>query len=603
MAISPSQTNGPRETLETSESDMTQIRQEIGLIADRSHREKLISDEAYKGYRELVDSRENHEIGAEMLENTREFAKGHERKAIRINQKIQSAIKNGIASKADEEFLMEKLVSDNIQFADKSEEVEKLIDQKLERMKKEREAYDKLAGHELIKDIGCLKVDGNTRIDFPNAEEFLKLTVPKRRELLKKLEEALPKAEKYAKENESAEDKELTTGYENKLKGALKKGIIGKQTYDEFLNGFKKIDHEERKYWDGEFDAQMERYETLWGQIRGALEGEALKSIEDKIDNSGYTELFAEFGRLKNSENKRLNESYSGDLEKFRKDGIIGRHTVAQFVLWMNQKELSDKYKAEQKLPNQMARYEKLWKNVEDIPEKQQDFMMSKIDVWGYTELNQQYNKYIGADGVQAEGSDRDSLSQLKSTEVRNAIVETDEMLGKQGEGKRGAFIKILDKMFNKVNRNSFDATSFETQLRERAAKDNPNIKRDKRGRVANDEVDFSRIREDANILQEKENTKVIKKSGFIQVESQDADGNIHRDIQTTINGRASMERFLSEDGKHSYQAEQDGGKDDLSLAIWANSGRTVELDLQEIQALHKHLKKSEKQERLDEAA
>ncbi len=584
-------------------NQMSQMRHEIGMIADRSYHDNLISDEAYAGYRELAEKREGHEIGAEMLESTREFAKKHEEKAIRVHKKIQSAIGQKYASKTDEEFLMEKLVANNMNFAEQSGEVESQIDQKLARMKADKEKYDKLANHDLIKDIGYLKVDGNTRIDFPNAEEFLKLTVPERREFLKKLEEALPKAEKYAKEHESEEDKELTIGYESKLKSALKKGIIGKHTYDEFLNGFKKVDHEEKKHWNGEFDAQMKRYETLWGQIRGSLEGEALKSIEDKIDNSGYTELFTEFGRLKDSESERLGEEYAQNLEKYREDGIIGRHTIAEFTMWMNQQELSDKYKAEQKLPDQMARYEELWQKAEDLPEKQQDFMRSKIDDWGYTELNQQYNKYTGAEGVQTEGADQNSLSQLKSTEVKEAILETDEMLAGQGGGKRKSFIKILSKMYSRVSRDSFDASSFETGLRSKAANDNGK-ELTKKGRGADDEVDRRQIEKDTKTLEESGEVKVTKDLGFIQVESAANDNNTAHKIETqvTINEDRGMERLLSEEASRGYRAENDGGNDDLSLAIKSKSGRT-ELDLQEIRVLHKHMEAQEEEDRLDKEA
>jgi hypothetical protein len=609
MSSNLSQNSGPGETLETSESRilsqvlgknrMMQVRREIGLIADRSYRENLISDEAYEGYRELAEGREDQEVGAEMLESTRAFAKEHESKAIRIHQRIQAAIKAGIASETDEEFLMEKLVVDNIQFANKADEIEGVIGEKLARMKKDRKKYDKFAEHDLIRDIGYLTVDANTKIGFPNAEEYLAMTVPERRELLQKLEEALPKAEAYARRHENKENTELIAGYQEKLNGALEEGIIGKHTYDKFLNGFRKIDNEEKVYWAEEFDAQMERYRELWGNIRSTLQGEALDSIEGKRDTCGYTKLFAEFGRLKSSESERLGDSYAGELEKYRQEGIIGHHTVSQFVLWMNQQDLSKNYEAERQLPEQMVRYQKLWEDVDKLSAKQQEFMRSKIDIWGYTELSQQYQQFNsggGLDKAAGDDADLDSLSQLRSKEVKDAIIETDEMLTAQGKGKKRAFMGVLDKMFNRVSRDKFDATSFEAELRAKVANDN-GTKQITKGREANDEVNFHQIEKDTATLEEAGDAKITENLGFIQVESKEGE----RTAQVTINEEEGMKRFFTEDGKHKYRSEEEGGSDDLSLAIHTDSGRTVELDLQEIQALQKHLKKNE-EERLDEA-
>lgn len=612
MAISPSQINGPREAFEAPKSpDLRlihggkQIREQIGKIADRSLEKGLISKETYDGYKAVAAGTNEFEMNMKVLESTRDFASGHEGTVFRIHEKIQAARVTKIASEGDEHFLMEqiKLKVKDFEFDQKAEWYEKRIDEKLAHMKRDKNQYMELAGHKLIKGIGYLKVDGNTRIELPNEEGFLKLTVLQRRELLKKLEEALPKAEVYAKEHESKEDKELTDGYKKKLDGARKKGIIGEHTYNEFWNSFKKIDHEEKKYWIGEFDAQMERYEILWGQIRGSLEGKALKSIESKIDDSGYTELFSEFGKLKRSESERLGKGYTQELEKYREEGIIGRHTMSQFALWMGQQELSDQYKAEKELPEQMLRYEELWQNVEDLSGKQQDFMRSKIDIYGYTELNQQYLAFKGgAEVPQAEvaDSDPDSLSQLESKEVRNAIIETDEMLAGQGKSKRSNFIEILDKMFRKVGRDKFDANSFQIQIRGEAANDN-GVERTAKGREANDEVDLHQIKKDTKILEEKGGAKVTEDRGFVQVESKEGDKTA-RKAQVTINEEDGMKRFFTEDGKHNYRAKEEGGHDDLSLAIKTDSGRTVELDLQEIQALQKHLEKSEKEERLDKA-
>ena len=72
MAQNINQIRGSNEASEGAESNaltrvldrnrMTQVRREIGMIADRSYHENLISDEAYEGYKELAEGREEHEI-------------------------------------------------------------------------------------------------------------------------------------------------------------------------------------------------------------------------------------------------------------------------------------------------------------------------------------------------------------------------------------------------------------------------------------------------------------------------------------------------------------------------------------------------------------
>lgn len=599
----PSQKNSAKEASEVRESGlnlvigksrMTQVRQEIGIIADRSFRNNLIGEEAYEGYRELAEGREEHEISADMLESSRKFAKEHEEKAIRIHQKIKAAISAGIASENDEEFLMETLIAENTEFVSQAGEIEGLVTEKLARMKKDREKYDKFAAHKLIKEEGCLTVDASTTIDFPDAEEFLELTVPERRELLKQLEDALPKAEKYAEENEADEEEELIAEYEEKLDEKLEEGVIGKHTYNAFLSEFKKINRKEKIRWnkDSEFSAQMKRYEVLWDQIRDTLQGPALEGIEGKIDSSGYSELLSEFGRLKQSETQRLHTGYAAELAKYQQEGVIGRHTVAEFRMWMVQQDMASKYSAEEELPEQMARYEELWENIEELDEKQQDFLKSKIDSWGYTELDAQYKVFKGEVPAN-DGSDSKALSQLRSTEMKDAIMETDEMLEEQGETKKKAFVGILNKMFATVNRDSFDATSFEAQLREKAAAHNPTVEKNTKARAADDEVDFYEIGKNTELLEETGKAEVKDELGFVQVETEGTDGTA-RQAQVTINEEEGLEHLFGEQGKRGFS----GKKDDLSLAIWTTSGRTVEMDLQEIRALHAYLKESETEEK-----
>ncbi|MDH5596582.1 MAG: hypothetical protein OEY44_00635 [Candidatus Peregrinibacteria bacterium] len=576
----------------------SQVRREIGIIADRSYRENLITDEAYGGYKEIARGREGQELSTEMLESTRKFAKEYEAKAMRIHKKIEAAKRSKIASDADEEFLMQALVVGNIEFASRAGEAEALIDQKLQRMKKDKERYLKLDGHKLIKDIGYLKVNTSTRIDFPNEEAFLKMTVPERRELLQKLEESLAEAEGYAAEHADAEAGERVREYTAKLDDALKEGVIGKKTHAKFLKGFKGLsESEERNHWLAEFDSEMQRYRVLWGNIRGTLQGEALKAMEVMIDEKGYTELFTAFGTLKASETARLKADYAGALETYREKGIVGRHTIAQFNVWMQQQDLSAQYDALNQLDGEMQRYEELWDNTKSLKKSEQNFLRSKIDVWGYTELSDQFQAFVEGRGSLESESEKTAdaaIMNIRSAEVRRAVIETGEMLDERGDSKKKSFSGMLRRMFGKASSAEFDATSFETELDRKRAKLDPLSRVEVKGRGASDTVVESEIEEDVDQLEEVKAAHVVEEEGFLQVETRGEGGNLtQRDTLVQMNDDRSLDRFMTEDSKRAYRSEKDGGTDDVSLAIQTQDGRTVELELQEIRHLEGYLNAS----------
>ena len=605
MAVALEQKNGLQEHLSTPKTNVLEsvlnriranhIRREIGIIALSSHRDNLISDEVYEGYRELAEGRDGYEISVAMLEGMRNFAKEHEARAIRIHQKIQTAIQKQIASENDEAFLMEELVIDNEKFVSQAGVIESLIDAKLMRMQKDRERYDKLAHHKLIGPSGQLNIDSNGKIDFPDENTFLQMTVPERRELLKKCEEALPKAEAYAEMIAEGESGKRVEAYVKKLDKAAKAGIIGEHTCNSFLSEFMELGSEkEQERWDKEFDTQMKRYKVLWDGIRGTLKGRALETMEGMIDEHGYADLFKTFGLIKASESKRLVASYAGALEEHRKAGTIGRHTMTQFMLWMNQRDLADQYEAENLLPDQMKRYETLWEDIAQLGGKEQKLLRSKIDVWGYTELKRQCDAFRGRGVKSGKESDR-MLGQIESSEVREAIADASDLLEEQGGNKRKSFLGILSHMFNRSNRSTFDATSFETEIRERVVKENPQIKRDLKGRGANDEVDYYQIDEDTEILEDTGRADITEVNGFTQVSAENDNGTVHRETQVTINEEEGMRRLFMEEGKHSFSAEEAGGNDDMSLAV-SNGGRTVELNLKEIRLTQEYLKLKERE-------
>lgn len=639
----------------------TQTRGEIGItirdirsIAYRSFREGVISDQAYEEYRQLTDSGGAYDMTAEMLESTRKFALEHETRAIRVSRKIQAAMQAGIASEVDEEFLMEKLVVDNIQFLSQADQIEQLIDKKIEHMKADRKAYDGFANHPLVKNVGYLKTGPTTKVEVPDAKAFLALTVPERRELLEKLEKVLPEAEEYAKETANFEEGELSLAYKAKLDAAFEAKIIGQHTYENFLDGFQKIDRDEKIEWISGFGAQMERYETLWGQIRNTLQGDALDYIEAKRDEPevGYTKLLTEFGKLKQAESSRLNASYKKALEGYLRtpenpDGVIGKHTLAEFSLWMFSQDLSTKYEAikEETLSKQMVRYQKLWSDADTITGKERAFLSSKMNVWGYTELSQQLEAFKRGEGLPVAGSSKnkeDPLSQVRSKAARDAIVEIDDSLTEAGSTRKSAFIRILDRAFMGVRRDDFDSHSFQGGLdirrklamqevandnaagqqqaandnaiaAQQAAKDDADLSHaglaNRRiihsqpandsnndadlSRAADDAVDESEIDERLDSLDQIRGVEVRKGDGFAVVEGVmdfKAEESRGRDLQVVANREEGVKRFIAEDGKNAVLSEAGGGEDEVSVAYDVD-GETRELEYMEIMALRDHLK------------
>ncbi len=534
-----------------------QIRNEIGIIADRSYREKVISAEAYTGYKKLEHGQEEKKFGLGMLESTREFAKHHEEKAIRVHNKIHMAIVSKFASVTDEAFLMEKLVIGNIKFLEGAAEVEFLIDEKLGRMKKDREAYDNIMNHKLVKNIGYLKLNVTDKIKIPDEKAFLAMTVPERREMIKQVQAALPKAEKYAENVSEGDVNKLKARYDSKLKSALEQKIIGLSTYRKFLNGFSVVDAEEKEYWIEEFEAQMERYRELWKNIRGALRGPALAGMEAMRDKMGYTELFTEFGKVQKAECLNLSKNYAALLKNYQSQGIIGRHTVSKFNIWMTHQNLTSGYSAIDRLDNEMNRYRELWKEIEALKEEDQTELRSKIDILGYTELRREYERMNNEVSGSYEFTDV-ILRKVEGASVRKAFQETDDMLGKGRGSKKTAFIGLLSKMFAGRSSDKFDANDFQSKVRQKSA-------------------------------QEKV-TGVVEDSTFIQLESIDGE-NIHRNTKVMINDLKSMQYLATENAKHAYRPETAGGTDDLSLSVGSDDGKIIEMNLKEIRLLESYLK------------
>ncbi|MBU0577469.1 hypothetical protein KJ742_03385 [Patescibacteria group bacterium] len=601
---------------------MREFRQEIGLIADSSVKKRIISDQSYSEYRKVAMGQEDHELTLKLLESMRDFAQRHESKADRVHTHIERAIKAKVASEKDEEFLMSKLILGNeFKFVQDSAAIETLILQKIANMEKDKEAYDKIANHPLARNVGYLKVDEHTKIDIPDEKKFLEMTVPERRAFLKKAEEAIPKAEEYAEKTGKVESLELFGKYKGMLDDAKAKKIIGQKTYEKFLDGFKKIDQKEKKYWIQEFPNQMARYETLWKNIRSTLKGQALNHIESLRDQKGYTELFTAFGNSCEQENKRLDASYKISLQSFKQKGYIGNHTINEFRNWMQNQDLQTKYNAVEQLNDgpggQMERYRKLYDNIQNnLSPKAQNYMASKIDEWGYTEMNTQYQKFMRGEKVPSDAgrssATTDPLSIITSGTTRAAIVQANLDLKKRGTDKRDSFLNRVTKMFVNERRDNFDASGFQSRLRndreESETKQTDQVtqqentsadvidlqerlrqSRAKESRRQNEDADRTGIEDEMKTLEKTKKAHAVDQDGFRQVEMK-KDDHTHRKAQVEINRERAMDRFFIEDHKNKYRSTLEGGHDDLSLAVKTQDGRTVELNLEEIRAMQRYM-------------
>ncbi len=596
-----------------------QFRMEINRVANDSWKKGLISQESYDFYMKLsLESNADNKENMELLKNMYKYSREHHNKASIIDGYFEQAKRSGYMGTKDEKFLMSNIVHQP-EFVNQFSSAEKLIKDKINRMKEDREAYDRIANHKLVKNVGYLKIDENTKIDIPNEKKFLEMTVPERRELLKKLQEALPKAEEYAEKVGGEESQELEKEYKTHLdKAYTEDKIIGLKTYNKFWDGFQKIDNKEKKHCIKEFSSQINRYGKLWKDVRGNLRGDELEQMESSRDKMGYTELFVKYGETK----KGLDDKYEKNLEHFKEKGIIGEHVKNEFMSWVKDQDPKKKYDAIDKLHDkeggQMERYQKLWGDIEkNLSKDHRTFMESKRDGWGYTEMKNQYDQFIRGENVSSGEGKNDPLSVINSTAVKTAIIRTNMDLKKHGKEKRKTFLNRLQRMFSREHRDQFDATGFQSSLRDNRVKKeekaseqasgkdvaNNNVidlqqklkeKRVERsGRRHGESVDRSGVEQEIHNLEEK--ADVVKEEGFTQIKTSENDGRTHRKAQLEINRVKGMERFFIEDQKQQFKGKEEGGRDDLSLAVHTDDGRTVELDLIEIRAMEKYLKEEEK--------
>jgi hypothetical protein len=628
-------------------SRMHRVRREIGTIADRSFREKLIDEEAYRNYAQLADRQEEFTMTEDLLQSIRRAAESHEYYALGIKQLIARAKTDGIASDKDEAFLMEQLVVENIDFVSQHEAVYKMVKEKIERMTKDREELEKIWAHPLVRNTAYIKLDATNKLKVPVIKEFLEMTVPERRAFLKKFNEALPKAEAYAEQTDKQESRQLNEKYRKELEKRRQKGVIGNHTFQQYIDGFKHIDKEEKEYWLKEIGNQMKRYEELWKDIRITLSGDALKQMEAQRDSTGYTELFKQLSRHKEALSKRLCDDYSIALEVYREQGIIGHHTYSEFMNWMRAQPVDSQKIAESLLPGQMERYQSLWDSISQLGRKQRQYLESRRNEWGYSELKQQYDAFLEGAPIPSERqqkSDDELLGGVRNQEVKKAIQATDKLLEDQGDARRQAFMGTMGGVISSESSSGFDASSFQSDVHEQAQSVDEYMQdSDIEESVNDNQADFQFARdlrakrraelkkaapepdhpekEDAEDDRENKNeddgapdinkdmkkisqyemAETAKVSGFMQSKVVEEDDKTHRKTNVTINDKNALKQYLSENASHSFRGKSEGNNDEVTFSAGTASGG-VELNLSEVKIMQKYLDEKGKQHKKEKA-
>ena len=554
-----------------------------------------------------------------------------------VRMQIDAGIRDGFMSENDREFLMNNLIlTDDHDFVGKSEKIKELLDGKMKRIKDDRKEYDELINHPLVKNTGFLKSDANTKIMIPNEKDFLKMEVPERRKLLEQAKKALPEAEKYAEKHGGAESEKLNKEYESLLNAARKEGVIGKATLEKYMDGFKKIDLAEKKDWMQELKNgnQLKRYKELWKNIRKTLKGSDLTRMEELRDQKGYTELFTEFGRLKEQESLKITKDYDEKLEQAYKGKVISKHTKQEFAKDIRNHDLEKKREYLDGFDQQMSRYRTLRTQINQLKDKRGQAMLNSMyetENNGFTEISSAYNRFK-SNGLNVLGSGKtDPLADVRDISVKRGIMKANELLKAQGKEKQTAFLTRLKRMISGEQSESFDGSGFQKNLRkmrddkkvrEKSAEgvvrktektddsafiSMQNNLRNKRIQMNNmergkdedqmnikrgtDKVDKTAVEDELKSAGAENNARILKDENFMQIESVGEGERTQRAALVEINRVKSLEHWDRENQKKEYRGKQYGGKDKVSFSVKTDDGRTVELTLQQIRAMEKLLK------------
>lgn len=473
MAISAEQMKEfeATESAEISENGDV-IRSHMNQILRDPYFQKTLDKESLKGYQDIADKKGH--INPDDTENLKRFYKFmqeqwkeiHQMKK-RITSHIEKAIQEKIITEEDRVFYKEKMKENVIngnQIVTKEilEKAEKEILESLTKRKNERREYDQIANHRLLEESKFLKISKKESIEVPNEKGFLKLSVPERRILLKKLKTALSKAERYADEEGDIEAEKMIADYKKALMEASEEGFIGKRTMEKYIEGFKKIDNREKKYWLGEMrnGNQLKRYSELWKNICKTLEGAPLKRMDQMRDKMGYSELLHEFGHIKEAESNSITNDYSQRLKVMHQQGVISLHTMKAFINDIKSQTLEGKKEYMKGLDQQMQKYKILRVKINQLKDKGArqflDEMYTSME-YGFSEIEAKYKRFtsqkIGlGDALSVNGDAEVILNNMESDVVRKEFRRSIQELD---YGQHKKFKEKLSDFFSKRSEKS----------------------------------------------------------------------------------------------------------------------------------------------------
>jgi hypothetical protein len=630
-----SEIQSPGESADSMRS-ADEIRGKIGAFLPNSEFRKTLDRESLANYEKLVAKNgdvENDDVKS--LTNIHKFMKGEFEKIQTVKKRmaglITQAIADNVITEEDKLFYQQKIhanvfTGDQIVTKEMMERTENELSESIGKRQAERGEYDSIAKNPMIKN-GELAVSDKEKIKIPDEKGYLKMSVPERRKFLKEVKDAMPKAKEFAEKNDEIESKKAEQDYSSLLEKAQKERVVGKKTAERSMENFKKLSLSEKKTWVKELanGNQLKRYRDLWSNIRKTLKGETLKRMEGLRDSKGYTELFAEFGKLKEQESLKLTTEYGQKLEQAYKGKVISKHTKSAFLKDMQGQTLEQKRFYMESFDMQMARYKTLRGQIDQMKDKGarrtlDDMYESENN--GYSEIQARYTQLISGHTDQKEDK-KNPMAEVADISVRKGIMKANELLKEQGREKRKTFLSRIRRMVAGEQNSRFNASGFQANLRQ-IKKDevkSPNPIPEKletgkagmgkmlslqdklkqqRAQMQKSEdkdhtknagsVDVSEIKDELKSAESDGRGRVVKDEGFVQVEAVGKNGEEQRSALLEINREKSLEHFSREDQKKEYRGASQGGQDKISFAIKTDDGRTVELNLQQIRSMEKFM-------------
>ncbi len=568
--------------LETSEkealknnNDLRQIRREIAIAAQKEADRKFISAASLHGYQvSQLEPHKNESFLKNMLGYVRKDYEQAQTVLKHLEGEIDTAIQARIASPNDKTFLLSRLIlTGDHNLTEKAGEIEKVLHEKFGRMKNDVKAYQKILEDPLVRDAKLLKV--------PSMEAWMQKDAKTRRKEVGEWQKKLEEAQKKAAKNEAETSPQELKKYTDLLEGARAQKIIGQTTIQKFLDGFKKVDAKEKERWINEFPKEMQRYEALWKDIRGTLQGKTLNAMESRRDAMGYGELRMAFEQAKEHEGHRLAFVYRQKLVVARDvEKIIGDHTYEAFMQapdGLLSQPLQARYQYLDQFDSQMTRYRRLWGEIRTLSEKDRDVFERNRHAWGYTELKNAWEaKRAGAPIQDPSVSEAEqALKQIENKSVREGIKKAADLVAEGGHEKSGTFLKNLRNVFGRT-RASEQSETFAQKIG--------------RARRQNQLEDASQ-----------------NDSGTFQnVQLKNKAGETSRVAQVTVNRRDALRDFQLKMADHALRGEAMGGHDDLALSVRTADEKTISLGGREVLSLQKAIEARRRQKQeiaLDQAA